>query len=119
MNAKPVGQIVIFLSLVGALFLIAGCASHSQSFNKDFNEHYPPSPEYTIQDVDRDHFKVRVQQGTPMTGPQRVLYLKKATDLIAQAECKRRGWQEWELGYIQDTDRGWMHVLVAEVTRRK
>ena len=62
---------------------------------------------------------VTVQQGSPLPGPQRIIYVKEAATTIADAECKRRGWQEWKLDYIQERDQGWMHVVIAEVTRLK
>ena len=36
----------------------------------------------------------------------------------AASEAKRRGWQNWDLGYIQERDQGWMHVVIADVARK-
>ena len=111
-----------FILLGGALVLLAaGCATSTKSFNQDYNENYPPKPNYAIEDVDKTHFKIRVQQGTPMPEQHAVSaeYMKEAASTIANSEGKRRGWQEWQLNYIQERDQGWMHVLVAEVIRTK
>jgi hypothetical protein len=103
------------------MLLAAGCATPTKSFNEDYNENYPPKPNYAIEDVDKTHFKIRVQQGTPMPEQHAVCveYMKKAASTIANSEGKRRGWEEWQLNYIQERDQGWMHVLVAEVIRTK
>jgi hypothetical protein len=37
---------------------------------------------------------------------------------VARSESKQRGWSAWDLNYIQDRDRGWMRVVIAEVTRK-
>ena len=35
-----------------------------------------------------------------------------------RGEAKRRGWQNWNLDYIQERDKGWMHIVIADVTRK-
>jgi hypothetical protein len=102
------------------MILAAGCASSStRSFNSDFNQNFPPRPNYTVVNVDETEFKIKVLQGTPMPEQHAVCvnYMKTATSAIAKAEARRRGWVEWQLNYIQERDQGWMHVLVAEVIR--
>jgi len=112
-----------WLSLLSAtfVFLAAGCATPTKSFNRDFGENFPPEPKYAVDNMDDTHFKVRVLQGRPMPEQHAVCveYMKEAATTIANAEGKRRGWQEWQLNYIQERDQGWMHVLVAVVIRTK
>jgi hypothetical protein len=111
----------LLLLSVAIVFLATGCTTPTRSFNKDFGENFPPQPNYAIDNVDSTHFKVRVFQGTPMPEQHAVCvnYMKDAASTIANAEGKRRGWQEWQLNYIQERDQGWMHVLVAVVIRTK
>jgi len=111
---------VLVLSLAVIVVGLSGCATGPKnSFNKDFNEKYPGAPVYSIDDQGQNQFKLIVHQGSPIQGPPRILYMKKAADIIAASEAKKRGWQDFDLGYVQETDRGWMHVLVAEVTKKK
>ena len=99
--------------------LAAGCATHNErSYNQDFNQNLPTSPKYTIENVDDTHFQVTVHQGSPLPGTQRIIYAKEAAAAVAQSEAKRRGWQNWNLDYIQERDQGWMHVVIADVTRK-
>lgn len=108
------------LSLSAALLLAAGCATQqTRSFNQDFGENFPASPNYTIKNLGDDHFKIWVYQGVPLQGPQRVIYMKEAAQTIADAEGKRRGWVRWDLNYTMDRDQGWMRVMVADVVRKK
>jgi hypothetical protein len=100
-------------------FLAVGCASPTHSFNKDFNEKSPIEPKYAIDNVNDTEFKIRVFQGSPMTGPDRIVYMKEAASAISDAEAKRRGWEQWQLNYIQERDQGWEHILVGEVIRLK
>ena len=98
--------------------LVGGCATPEQhSFNRDFSENLPTQPNYYIQNEDAGHFTVTVHQGTPSTGAERVINIKEAASTIAKAECQRRGWDKWQLNYIQERDQGWMHIVIAEVTR--
>ena len=100
--------------------LAAGCATQqTKSFNKEFGESFPASPNYVVENLDDHHFKIRVYQGVPLEGPKRVIYMKQAAQVVADAEGKRRGWERWDLNYIHEGDQGWMHVLVAEVDRKK
>ena len=109
------------LLLLNVTFVVfaAGCATHNvRSYNQDFNQNLPTSPNYTIENVDDTHFQVTVHQGSPLPGTQRVIYVKEAASAVAGTEAKRRGWQNWDLGYIQERDQGWMHIVIADVTRK-
>src|ERR1039457_6154687 len=78
--------------------LAAGCATHTErSYNQDFNQNLPTSPNYFIENVDDTHFKVTVLQGSPLPGTQRVLYAKEAASTVAVTEAKRRGWKNWDV----------------------
>lgn len=99
--------------------LAVGCATHDErSYNQDFNQNLPTSPKYTIENVDDTHFQVTVHQGSPLTGTQRIIYVKEVASTVAAIEAKRRGWQNWDLDYIQERDQGWMHIVIADVTRK-
>lgn len=108
------------LFTLAALLIGAGCASEQTvSFNKEFNENFPGSPNYAIENLNDRHFKIRAFQGEPLEGPKRVLYMKEAIQTVADAEGKRRGWERWDVNYISESDQGWMHVIAAEVVRTK
>ena len=101
------------------LALTAGCATHDErSYNQDFNQSLPTDPKYFIENIDDDHFKLTIHQGSPVQGPQRIIDMKNAAPSIADAEARRRGWDNWELDYIQEQNQGWMHILIAEITRK-
>lgn len=119
MRKIPFALAVWLLPVAAAvLFLGAGCKTpDEQSFNDQFNQNYPVAPKYYIEDQGEDHFKVRMHQGSPMASPSKVTYLKQAMNIVAENECRRRGWTNWKVDYIQESDQGWMHVLVAEVWR--
>jgi hypothetical protein len=109
------------LLLLNATFVVlaAGCATHNErSYNQDFNQNLPTSPKYTIENVDDTHFHVIVHQGSPLPGTQRITFVKEVASTVAATEAKRRGWQNWDLGYIQERDQGWMHIVIADVTRK-
>ncbi|HXF11004.1 MAG TPA: hypothetical protein VN625_09475 [Desulfuromonadaceae bacterium] len=110
----------LFLNLLIAI-LATGCASEKKSFNKDFNEHFPIEPKYTIDNIDDHHFKVTVYQGSPspQASLRRTIYMKEAASTVANAEGKRRGWERWDLNYLNEHDQGWMHIIVAEVVQTK
>ena len=85
--------------------LAAGCATHNErSYNQDFNQNLPTSPNYTIENVDDTHFHVIVHQGSPLPGTERITFVKEVASTVAATEAKRRGWQNWDLGYIQERD---------------
>jgi hypothetical protein len=108
------------LLLLNATFvaLAAGCASNNErSYNRDFNQNLATSPNYDIKNVDDTHFRVTVHQGSPMPGTERITFDKQVVSTVAESEAKRRGWQNWDIGYIQDRDQGWMHIVIADVTR--
>ena len=99
--------------------LAIGCATHNErSYNQDFNQNLPTSPKYTIENVSDTHFKVIVHQGSPLRGTERIIYVKEVAAAVAQSEAKRRDWQNWNLDYIQERDQGWMHIVIADVTRK-
>jgi hypothetical protein len=109
----------LLLLNVTFVILAAGCATHNErSYNQDFNQNLPTSPNYSIENVDDTHFKVTVHQGSPLAGTERVIYVKEVASMVAATEAKRRGWQNWDLGYIQERDQGWMHIVIADVTRK-
>ena len=96
-----------------------GCATHNEkSYNQEFNQNLPTSPKYTIENVNDTCFKVEVHQGSPLTGPDRIIYVKQVASAVAENEAKNRGWKNWDLNYIQERDQGWMHVVIADVTRK-
>ena len=100
------------------LLLPGGCAAPQEhSFNSDFKETFPTQPQYLIEDKDADHFTITVHQGVPSTGAEHYIDVKKAASTIAKAESQKRGWEKWQLNYIQERNQGWMRVVVAEVTR--
>jgi hypothetical protein len=108
------------LLLNATLVLLAtGCATpNERSYNQDFNQNLPTSPNYTIENVDDTHFHVIVHQGSPLPGTQRIIFVKEVASTVAATEAKRRGWQNWDLNYIQERDQGWMHIVIADVTRK-
>jgi hypothetical protein len=99
--------------------LAAGCATQNErSYNQDYNQNLPTSPNYAIVNVDDTHFQVIVHQGSPLPGTQHIIYVKEVASTVAATEAKRRGWKNWDLGYIQERDQGWMHIVIADVTRK-
>jgi hypothetical protein len=111
-------QRLVMLSVV-LVMAGAGCATHDErSYNEDFGQSLPAAPKYAIENIDDDRFKLVLHQGTPDAGPGRVSDMKSAAPIIAQAEARRRGWVNWQLDYIQERDQGWMHVLIAIITRK-
>ena len=110
------------LLLNATLVLLAtGCATsnpNERSFNKDFHQNLPTSPNYAIENVNDTDFHVIVHQGTALKGADRIIYVKQVASAVAASEAKHRGWQNWDLNYIQEYDQGWMHVVVADVTRK-
>jgi hypothetical protein len=109
------------LSINAAIAVLSsGCATPKEhSFNSDFGENFPAQPMYYIEDENAEHFKITVHQGTPSAGAERVLNIKDAATAIATAESKRLGWEKWQLNYIDERNQGWMHIVIAEVTREK
>ena len=100
--------------------LFSGCATPPEhSYNADFGQSLPTKPTYYIENVDAEHFKITVHQGTPSSGAERVMNVKEAASAIAKAESQRLGWEKWELNYIREENQGWMHMVVAEVKRIK
>ena len=120
MKTNPLRWTLRLLLLnVAFVVLAAGCATHEErSYNQDFNQNLPTSPKYTIENVDDTHFQVTVHQGSPLPGTQRIIYVKEVASTVAATEAKRRGWQNWNLDYTQERDQGWMHIVIADVTRK-
>jgi hypothetical protein len=108
------------LLLNATLVLLAtGCATtNERSFNQDFNQNLPTSPNYAIENVNDTDFHVVVHQGTALKGTDRVIYVKQAASAVAASEAKNRGWKNYDLNYVQEYDQGWMHVVVADITRK-
>ena len=101
-----------------ALFL-AGCASPEyKSYNQEYNQNLPTAPKYYIENIDADHFKVTVHQGSPMPGSEPTIFVKQVASTVAETEAKSRGWANWDLNYIQERNQGWMRVVIAEVSRK-
>jgi hypothetical protein len=98
--------------------LAAGCATPDRSYNQDFNQNLPTSPRYTIENVNDTDFHVIVRQGSPLRGMERITDVKQVASAVAETEAKNRGWQNWDLNYIQESDQGRMHVVIADVTRK-
>jgi len=120
MKTNPLSRILRLLFLNAALAVLgAGCATHNErSYNQDFNQNLPTSPNYSIANVDDTHFQITVHQGSSSPGTQRIIYVKEVVSAVAASEARRRGWQNWDLGYIQERDQGWMHIVIAEVARK-
>jgi hypothetical protein len=120
-NMIPLRTSLWLLAINAAIAILsAGCAAPEQhSFNQDFGAQLPVNPMYYIHDEDATHFRITVHQGINSTGVERVANLKEAASDIAKAESKRLGWEKWQLDYIREYNQGWMHVVVAEVTRVK
>jgi hypothetical protein len=102
----------------GLAILLCGCATkEGYSFNREFSENVPTDPRYYIKGEGPEHFTIVVHQGSPSTEAGRATDLKQAATAVAEAETQRLGWLKWHLDYIQERDQGWMHIVVAKVTR--
>jgi hypothetical protein len=100
--------------------LISGCATApDHSFNDDFHQDLTAAPKYAVEDEGSSAFKITVQQGHTVTGQARVIDVKFAASTVAENEARKRGWKAWDVNYIRETDQGWMHLIVAEVTPKK
>jgi hypothetical protein len=108
------------LLLNATLALLAtGCATSNEgSYNQDFHQNLPTSPNYAIENVNDTDFHVIVHQGTALKGSDRIIYVKQVASAVAASEAKHRGWENYDLNYVQEYDQGWMHVVVADVTRK-
>ena len=108
------------LLLNATLALLAtGCATSNEgSYNQDFHQNLPTSPNYAIENVNDTDFHVIVHQGTALKGSDRIIYVKQVASAVAASEAKHRGWENYDLNYIQEYDQGWMHVVVADITRK-
>ena len=108
---------LLLINAVVAVLLTSCATPKEHSFNNDFGANLPTKPIYLIEDKDANHYTITVHQGTPSTGAERLLNVKEAASTIAKSESQRRGWEKWQLNYIQERNQGWMHIVVAEVTR--
>ena len=108
------------LLLNATLALLAtGCATSNEgSYNQDFHQNLPTSPNYAIENVNDTDFHVIVHQGTALKGSDRIIYVKQVASAVASSEAKHRGWENYDLNYVQEYDQGWMHVVVADITRK-
>ena len=108
------------LLLNATLALLAtGCATSNEgSYNQDFHQNLPTSPNYAIENVNDTDFHVIVHQGTALKGSDRIIYVKQVASAVAASEAKHRGWENYDLNYVQEYDQGWMHVVVADITRK-
>ena len=119
MKTNQLRWTIRLLLLNATLVLLAtGCATSDRSFNQDFNQNLPTSPNYAIENVNDTEFHVIVHQGTALKGSDRVIYVKQVASAVAENEAKNRGWKNWDLNYIQERDAGWMHIVIADVTRK-
>jgi hypothetical protein len=120
MEKNPVRSLIPLLLLNTILVVIAtGCATHEEnSFNKDYNQNMPTSPTYYFEDIDDNHFKVIVHQGSPMPGSERITFAKQVASIVASTEARRRGWKGCDVDYIQDRDQGWMRIVIGVATRK-
>lgn len=120
MKSQGVSLTIRTLGFVFAvLALAAGCATRTQhSFNQDYNQHLASKPNYGVENINDTSFKIVVEQGSPASGPQRIVEMKQAAAAVAETEAKRRGWQSWDLNFIQDRDQGWMHIYIGVVTKK-
>ena len=113
---KPLRLLLVNAALV---VLATGCATHqTHSYNQDYNQNLPTAPKYFIENINDDQFKVTVHQGSPLPGTQRDTAEKQVAAAVAETEAKRRDWKNWDINYIQERDQGWMHIVIADVTRK-
>ena len=116
MQTKTFQILLIPLLNVGISIFVIGCNTYGEanlkSFNKDFNQHLPASPEYSVDQLDESHFSITVHQGAPLisSGARRSFYLREAATTIADSEAKRLGWHNWRIDYVQEGDQGWVHI---------
>ena len=114
--------LLLFLNVV-LVILAAGCNTYGErglkSFNKDFGQKLPTSPEYAIEHLGETHFAITVHQGSPLlsSGARRLFYLRVAATTIAESECKQLGWHKWRIDFVQEGNQGWVH-LMGDVTRQ-
>jgi hypothetical protein len=114
--SRPFRLLLLNTALVA---LATGCATHqTHSYNQDYNQNLPTAPEYYIKNIDDNKFKVTVHQGSPLAGKERDTAEKEVASTVAETEATHRGWKNWDINYIQERDQGWMHIVIAEVTRK-
>jgi hypothetical protein len=102
----------------GAMVFFTGCSTPSEySYNEEYHENLLTRPKYYIKDEGDRHFTIVVHQGSPSNEANRVTDLKQTATQVANSETVRLGWEKWHLDYIQERDQGWMHIVIAQVTR--
>ena len=110
----------MFSALAFASCLLGGCATPPEnSFNDDFHQSLTAAPKYYLQDKGSDAFKIYVHQTANVSGRARIIDVKLAASTVAENEARKRGWKAWDVNYIHEGDRGWIHEVVAEVTPKK
>ncbi len=117
---QPVWTMLLLSINAAILVLFSGCTTPPErSFNNDFGMQLPTQPMYYIKDEDDKHFRICVHQGVPSNGEERIDNVKTAASAIAQSECKRLGWERWQMNYIKEGNQGWMYEVVADVMREQ
>ena len=87
-------RLLLLNATLAATFVVfaTGCATpNEKSYNQEFNQNIPTSPKYTIENVNDSCFQVEVHQGSPLPGPDRIIYVKKVASAVAENEAKNRG----------------------------
>jgi len=116
----PPSRSLLLMPAALAACLLSGCATPPEhSFNDEFHQDLTAEPKFYVEDEGSDAFKVTVHQGHTVTGQARILDVKLAASTVAENEARKRGWKAWDVNYIRETDQGWMHLVVAEVTPKK
>ena len=114
-------RLLLLNATLAATFVVfaTGCSTPGErSFNQDFHQNLPTSPNYAIENINDTDFHVIVHQGTALKGSDRIIYVKQVASAVAESETKSRGWKNYDLNYVEEYDQGWMHVVVADVTRK-
>ena len=120
MKTFSVYKLICPLALVATVFVGFGCATPQEySYNQDFNQSLTSEPKYRVTSVSDSKFKIYVHQGKMVSGEARTIDSREAASVIAKSEAQKRGWESWDMNFIREANDGWMHVIVAEVTRKK
>src|SRR5580658_8084986 len=89
---RPLWTFRLLALSVSLVISAMGCATHTaRSYNQDFGQSLPTDPKYFIENVDDNHFKLTLHQGSTEQGSQRVIDMKNAAPVIADAEAKPLG----------------------------
>jgi hypothetical protein len=107
-------------ALAAIVFIGSGCATQREnSYNQDFNQSLTSAPTYLVSPINDDKFKINVNQGKVVSDGARLSDVREAAHVIAKREAMKRGWENWDVNFIREANDGWMHVVVAEVRRKK